>query len=248
MGWLSWPSGKHGNSRRLIQIETCFPQDLQRFDICQNVSSLIRKDVVARKLQHDRRALNRTALPSIHLTHTGGSSISNSISTSPKNWIEPGLFSMVVCFLLERVIFRLDRAKRRKSESLISDKHLKLTCESEWSAEGQTILPSAGFRMFVYDDIVIFVVVMISFLSTGRVRCRACALTLPISCALFVAVDLQTQQFRKDSTAGQDVEAQDHQREEPDLRTVPAIDKEKSIAYAQQLKPRLKAYSYEEDN
>ena len=189
----------------LYKPETYFPQDLQRSDICQNVSSLIRKDVVARKLQHDRRALNRTALPSIHLTHTGGSSILNSSPTSLDNWMEPIFFSIVVCFILCDVEFRLHRPKRRTSESLISDKHLKLTCESEWWAEGRAILPFLPAHVFSQ----IFLAVT-GDLNINPASGKACGLALLIFNALFVVVDFQIQQSRKDSTPGQDVECYDH--------------------------------------
>ena len=148
-----------------------------------------------------------------------------------RHWFGFGLFCIFVCqvschvcylFVLRDVLFRLNGAERGKSESLNADKRLTLTYESERSAERRALLSMSGFWVFSFAIPQIFVAVL-SNLSRGLNGDRACGIALAILIALYSVVEKQLGRLRQDSSTLRDEEAQGHQREEPDLRTLPAV-------------------------
>ena len=173
----------------------------------------------------------------------------------PWRWVGSGLLnifvSLVFChvcylFVLRDVLFRLNGAERREGESLIADKHLELTHEIERSAEGRALSSMSGVWVYAFAIPQIFLAVL-SNLSTGLDGDRACALALAILFASYLAVERRIQRLRQASTIVHDEEAQGHGREEPDLRTLPAIGRETSLAYVEKLKRRLGTYVYQQD-
>ena len=173
-----------------------------------------------------------------------------------RHWFGSGLLNIFVClvschvcylFVLRDVLFRLNGAERRKSGSLNADKRLTLMYESERSAERRALSSMSGLWVFSFAIPQIFVAVL-SSLSTGLDGDRACAIALAILLALYLVVEKQIQRLRQDSSTLRDEEAQGHQREEPDLRTLPAIGRETSLAIVQKVKRRLGTYMYQQDS
>ena len=117
----------------------------------------------------------------------------------------------------------------------------------ERSAEGRALSSMSGLWVYAFAIPQVFLAVL-SSLSTGLDGDRACALALAILFASYLAVERRVQRLRQDSTIAHDEEAQGHGREEPDLRTLPAIGRETSLAYVQKLKRRLATYVYQQDN
>ena len=146
-------------------------------------------------------------------------------------WVGSLLLNIFVClvscyvaylFGLRAAIFRLNGAERRESESIIADKHPGLTFELERLAVSRALSSMSAQWVYALGILEIYLAVS-SSLITGLGGERACALALAILFALDLVVGRQVQRLRQDSTVIQDEEAQGHGREEPDLRTLPAI-------------------------
>ena len=101
--------------------------------------------------------------------------------------------------------------------------------------------------LWVYAFSVPQVFTVSGILYTGLDHYRACAFALAIGLALCLVVEKKYQRLLQKATA-KDEEAQGHGREEPGLRALPDICREKSLAYVQKLKRRLRTYEYQQDN
>ena len=159
------------------------------------------------------------------------------------------MFSCHVCslFVLRDVIFRLIGVERRESESLIADKHLELTHESERSAEGQALSFMSDLWVYAFVIPQIFLAVL-SSRAVGLNDDKAYVFVLVILIGLCLVVEKHSQRLQQYSTTAQDEEAQGHRREEPNLRALPASGRETSLAYVKKLKYRLRTYVYQQDN
>ena len=157
---------------------------------------------------------------------------------------------MVICdmwytFVLPDVLFRLNGAKRRGCESVISDEDFALMYV------GRALASMDGLWFYAYA-IPQSLIAVLSSLTTGLDGDTAYDLTYDF--AIFMVIGLgwamhrDFQRLQQDLTIDQDGEAHGHAREKPDLRRLPAISRETSLAYVQKLKRKLGTYLYQQDN
>ena len=158
------------------------------------------------------------------------------------------LVSCYVCYyVLRNEPFRLSRAERRKSESLIADNHPALMHGLERSTERRALSSMFGFWVCAFAIHQIFLA-SLSSLGTTLYDDRGSTVLPVILLALYFVADRRLRISQQVSTIFQDEEAQGHGRKEPDWPTFPAIGKETSLAYVQKLKRRLRTYVYQQDN
>ena len=164
-----------------------------------------------------------------------------------------GLASIFTClsdfylFVRRDLLFRLNRAERRESESLIADKNLGLTFDSERSAVSRALSSMSALWVYAFAIPEIFRAVLRSLI-TGLGGDRACNFGHALLLALHFVFERHIQRLRQESTTAEDEEVQGHWREKLDLRTLSEVGREKRLAYVQKLKRRLGTYLYQQDN